>query len=229
MTTTDLIDLLRRRWYIVLAGLIVALSIAYVVGSRPGVYSSRVEVVLMPPASAMETDVALINTSEAMIAAAGLVERTINAEADTRSLTSQNVTLVGAGIRRGTIIMQPNAGGQWDYNFTSPALIVEVAGPSRVEVIDRRTDAVARINTVLDDLQVSENVRVAQRITTRILPDSPRVTYATGYPTRAAVGVVALGFLLTVLAAVLVDRVCMFRRLRHADPSSTSPSGAVSA
>lgn len=229
MTTADFLAVLRRRWYIVVIGVLGVLVVAGLVASRSGVYTSRVEVVLIPTTGSNEVGGTLISSSEDLIAMAGLVERLVNDEVDTGAATNQDVPLAGTGIRSGTLIRLPNDGGQWDYNFSSPSLIVQTVGASEGEVIERRTDAVNRINQMLAYVQTEENVSADQMVTSRTLPDSPTVAYVSGQPKVAALGTVMIGFILTAIGAVLFDRIRTSRRLKHDDHESLTSANAVSA
>jgi hypothetical protein len=228
VTTGDLLGIMRRRWYVVLGGLLVTLVLANLVVSRPGVYTTRVDVMLLPTAS-VETEAGgstLVSSSEDLIAIAGLVERLVNAHREGSAATSQDVTLVGTGIRNGTLIKLPNSGGQWDYNFTSPMLSVQVAAPTAAEVLQRRTDAIADINRTLRELQLKEGAEPDEMMTTQVVARDAAVVYEIGHPKRAAVGVLAIGAALTVALAVALDHLLNRRHRRRRSRDRVTPTAA---
>lgn len=229
MTTADFLAVIRRRWYVVVIGAIGVVVVAGLVASRSGVYTSRVEVVLIPTTGSEESGGTLISSSTDLIALAGLVERRVNDGVDTGAATNQDVPLAGTGIRSGTLIKLPNEGGQWNYNFSSPSLIVQTVGASEREAIERRTDAVDRINRMLAQVQSEEDVSADQMVTSRTLPESPTVAYVSGKPTVAALGTVLIGVILTAIGTVLFDRIRMSRRVKHDDDESVTSANAVSA
>lgn len=225
MTTAELLGVVRRRWYLVLLGVVATGVVAALIASKPGVYSTRVDVVFFPSQQSDPTDANTFSTSADVIAMAGLVEREVNADRETSALTSQDVSLSGTGIRNGTQIRLPNAGGQWDYNFNSPMLTVQSVGSSAEQVVAERTRAVEEITGKLRELQDQEGALPANRITTRVVPDYPKVTYSGGHPTRALAGVVVIGAGLTLTVTVTVDHLLLLRRRRKADRAG-SPSAA---
>jgi hypothetical protein len=218
MTTAAVLESLRRRFYVLLAGLAVTIAGAFVVLDRPGVYSTRCDVVLVPPQDLADTtDTTLVSPSENLIALAGLVERTVNRGRSTSS-TSQEVDLLGTGVRDGALVSLPNAGGQWDYNFTAPMISVQVAGPDPRVVDRRRRIAVEQIQEAVLEIQKDGGVSGASRLVgTQMVPDLPPVVYRTGRNSRAAAGILAIGGWLSVLATVLVDRGLAARSRRRRD------------
>ena len=229
MTTADFFAVIRRRWYVVVIGAVGVLVVAGLMASRSGVYTSRVDVVLIPTTASEDSDGTLISSSTDLIALAGLVERRVNAGVDTGAATNQDVPLAGTGIRSRTLIKLPNEGGQWNYNFSSPSLVVQTVGASEREAIRRRTDAVGTINQMLADVQAEEDVRPDQRVTSRTLPESPTVAYVSGRPKIAALGTAMIGMILTAIGTVLFDRIRRPRRVKHDDDESVTSANAVSA
>jgi hypothetical protein len=226
MTTAAVLESVRRRFYVLLVGLAITLTGAFVVLDRPGVYSVRCDVVLVPPPNLADTtDTTLVSPSENLIALAGLVERTVNRGHSTAS-TSQEVDLLGTGVRDGVLISLPNAGGQWDYNFTAPMISVQVAGPDPQVVDRRRRAAVQRIQEAVLRIQEDGGVSTASRLVgTQMVPDLPPVVYRTGRNSRAAAGILAIGGWLSILATVLVDRALAARSRRRRD-NRTGEAGA---
>lgn len=212
MTTATVLDILRHRFYVFLVAVGLTLAAAVTALTWPGVYSTRCDVVLVPPRVPKEIDdTTLVSPSESLIALAGLVERTITHGHDTTA-TSQEVDLLGTGVRDGVLISLPNSGGQWDYNFTAPMLSVQVAGPDPELVQRRREQAVARIQDAVRDIQTDSGVTAqARMVTTQVVPEAPPVVYRKGHGSRAAAGILLIGGWLSVLLTVATDRALVAR------------------
>lgn len=206
MTTMDVLGALRRRWLVVLVGLALTAGVSALVLNRPGVYTSEVDVVLIAPRTAPEEARTLIVSSDDLIAAAGLVERLVNAGTEVSAATNQDVSLEGTGVRYGSVVRLPNSGGQWNFNVTSPTLNVQVAASSRAAAVERRDTALTRISDVVREIQRGEGVPRNQMITLRVVPQQAPVVHAVGHPLRAAATAALICCLLTAVASVVIDR-----------------------
>lgn len=215
MTTAEVLGVVRRRWYLVAAGVLLTAAVAALVLGRSGVYVTRVDVVLLPPPSAAGAP-EVVGSSEDLIAAAGLLERLVNAGRETNAATSQQVPLEGTGVRDGVLVTLPNNGGQWDYNFTSPMLSLQVAGPSRDAVLRDRAEAVRDINRTLAELQREQGAPASRMLTTHVVPEDAQVAHVTGHPARAAGATAVVGLAVTLLLTVLADHLLLRRRGRAA-------------
>jgi hypothetical protein len=212
VTTYGVFRALARRWYVLLLGIAATAYVASALLSRPGVYFVSGEVYLTAPASARVDGIG--DSSASLIAMAGLVEREVNADANVEEPVSPDVTLLGMGVRHGTQVTLPNSGGQWNYYFTRPVLLVQaVAGTS--EEAQRLYDGlVAKVVDTLGEDQVADGIAEDSRVTTRLVPRTSVVEYADGYPSRAAAVVALLGLAATVVVSVLLDHV-LIRRPRR--------------
>ncbi|GCD91330.1 hypothetical protein [Nocardioides sp. LS1] len=215
MTSTDVLLTLLRRWYLVVPGLVLSAVCAVLVMSRPGVYTTEVQVILVGPKGALAEGTSLVSPEESLIAMAGLVEREVNAGVPPEAATSEGVPLEGRGVRDGTLISLPNAGGQWNYNYVSPILSVQVVGPTPDDVVARRTSAVARIDRTLYDLQAADGIGPSRMISSRVVPQDPPVLLANGRPTRAAAGILLIGLVVVTSLTLLADRALLGRRSRR--------------
>lgn len=229
MTTADVLGAMRRCWYALVVGLFLTGMVVGLVASRPGVYTTRAEVVLVPPKAYAAIGGTLISSSDSLIATTGLVERLVNADLPHRAPTNQIVDLAGTGVRHGVSIRQANAGGQWDFNFTSPLLVVQAVGSDSASVARARARAVNRIANTLRRIQDEQGVRPQQRITTQLVPASVPVVYRQGHPQRAALATGALCLILTGLLVVGLDQVVGRRRRRLDSRAGTDgDTGAAS-
>lgn len=228
MTTGDLFRTLLRRWYVVVIGLLATFAGAVAVHGQEGVYTTRVDVQLIPPPT--DTSLAetrLVDPNDALIALAGLIERELgDDEVDRREPVSPDTGLVDIGVVDGTLISLPNSGGQWGNMFNQPVLRVQAVAPTAEEAADRRNQAVASVRDVLERLQDQDGVAPRFRVASRLVPASPPVRYAAGHPTRATAVTGLIGLGLTCGAAVAMDRLMRHRSHRRArarvEPATTT-------
>jgi hypothetical protein len=187
-------------------GLLVVLAAGGASLRAPGVWWTQVDVVFLAPTSARYPN-SLEVTSASLISTAGVVERRVNAGRVPTAVSSSSVSLVGEGIRDGYSVRLPNAGGQWAENFSRPVLDVQVVGASRDVVAARLDILLAKIQTTLDELQVSGGADKFNLIITESAPRVPVQTFVGPRNKRAAAGIGVLGSLITLATVVAVDRV----------------------
>ncbi|KRD42979.1 hypothetical protein ASE38_01425 [Cellulomonas sp. Root930] len=215
MTAYDALGAARRRWYVVVGGLVAIAILCFGAQNSAGVYWTQVDVVFLIPQSARNPN-SLEVTSQSLISTAGVVALRVNHGETASALSSSSVSLVGEGIRDGHSVRLPNAGGQWADNYTRPVLDVQVVGPSRDDVRAELDALLAQIQSTLDDLQISGGADEFNRITTQYAPSSPVISFIATQAKRAIVAIVLLGSLLTLAAVVLVDGVVGRRARRRA-------------
>jgi hypothetical protein len=217
VTIWDLMSVLRRRWIVVLVGLAVTAGAVQAISGRPGVFYQQVDVIFIAPTGADGN--ALQNVSDSLIDTAGVVGAILK-EGNDSPVSSSSATLVGRGVTRGYSITLPNQGGQWASNFDRPVLDVQVVGPSEADVQLLTRQAVRQIDEALTGLQDRYRVGRAERITTQVNPRFPILIHDRGQPTRAVAVAGMLGLLVTVGAALQVER---FRRGRRR-PTAGAPT-----
>lgn len=217
MTTAEVLGALARRWYVALAILAVTGAAMVIVHQRPGVYFTEVTVRFFAPAGTEDND--FVSSSASLVAAAGVVERSLQDPLRVAATASQDVTLPDRGIYEGVSVTLPDAGGQFGHLFDQPSLTVQAAGSSAAEAADLRDGRVREIRTVLRRLQVREGVPLRSRIEVRVI--SPlSVSYVQGRPTRAVAVIGMLGLGATILVCSTLDRL-----LRRRSSASASASG----
>ena len=205
MTVWDLVATSARRWYVVLAGVVMTAGILVLIHQVPGVYATQTNVLFLAPVTPQSPNTISSPTS-GIISTAGLVERIVN-EGVRKSPTSGSVALAGQGVTDGYSIELPNAGGQWAANFNRPVLQVQVAGPSAEHVRAELRRLVERIREVAQELQAEAGVRPGLAITTQTSPAEPRVGYHQGHRPMGLAVAALLGAVLTGLGVVAVDRI----------------------
>jgi hypothetical protein len=221
---------IRRRWPVAVLGMLLTLVALAWAASVKGVYYQQVRVVFLPPPSPNSPNrYALLSGS--VILAADRIARELGLDPRSPQPVSPLVTVVDQGVRQGSIVRLPNTGGQWANNYEDPVLDVQVAGPSRDEVVTRSRDLVNRIRHRMLLDQVAAGVPQALRIETTVSPPAPPVFYATGSRSRAFAAILVLGALFTVVTVAFADR--WFRRrlrafIHPSDPECVTQGEAVS-
>lgn len=201
MTTGDVLRAMLTRWYATLICFALTAVIVLWVHSQPGVYTTQVDVQLVPPQEPI-TGV----TKDDLIALAGVVEREIGDGTDREEPTSSEVTLAGLGVVEGISVTLPNSGGQWSHFFNHPLLRVQAVSRSADRAAEHREGAVARITAVLERIQVDSGALPGSLATVRLVPAQPQVAYEDGRKLRAMATTGLLGMALSLTAVVLVDR-----------------------
>ncbi|AWB91426.1 hypothetical protein C3E78_03880 [Aeromicrobium chenweiae] len=209
-----ILRIMRRRWYVVAIGLALLAGAVHHAASRPGVYWSQADVVILLPQSARYPNV-IEQSSQSLIAMAGVIERDVNRGAAASATSSAGVTLAGEGIRDGHAIKLPNNGGQWATNFDRPALEVQVVGPDRAAVEAQMSALLDKVRNTLTARQDALDVPQVTRITASVAPATPPVFHLDGSPAKAVAATLVLGGGLIPTAAVAVDRQLLARSRRR--------------
>lgn len=217
MTTYDVLQILWRRWKLVVACLLVTMVTAAVVSAPITVYWSKTDVLFVYPGPRNSNS--LVTTSDSVIATAGLIAVQVNSTAHNPRLSTDDVSIVDAGIFTGSLIRLPNSGGQWAVNFNKPMLNVQVSGSDPEEVRSRAAAEVAQILGILKQRQAAAHVTPAELITARPSPALPVVEASRGSRIRALAGLLVLGLGLTFAVVLFFDQVSLRRRrtgvIRH--------------
>ena len=201
MTAARLIHVIFRRWYIVLAVLIITGLATVAAGRVEGVYSTQLDIVFVASGKSNSLQI----SADSLVQFAAVIERRFNGNSEAAALAGET-TLYGQGVRSGWSVTLPNTGGQWQTNFNRPALSIEVVDstPERVRAVANNLSA--RIRGLTLSEQVEQGVSAVNRVTTLESPATPAVTYIEGRLSRAKVGIIALGVGFALLAAVMIDR-----------------------
>jgi hypothetical protein len=234
MTTADALELLWRRWYVVVLGLLLTAYAVQAVREPEPVYWTQAEVTLInPPAPDAPNE--LTTATKSLIAMAGLVVEDVQGRG-TLPAVSNTVDLPGLGVKDGWEVRLPNAGGQWEPNFSRPVVDAQVVAGTPQEASDRLAHLVARVQRALDDRQAADGIAPRARIRGNVSLSHVRVAQLDGNRTRAAAMVLLLGMAGSAVGAHLVDLgvgrtrrlVSAARRRRRAKGLGSGPDrGAV--
>lgn len=181
---------------VAVAGLAASVLVAAWVGTAPGLYVGKVEVVVHPPPTETVTNPLATPNQEAIRFAALVTEYVTNGEEAPR-VTNQNLTLADQGMRHDTMISLVNLGGQWANDFSRPFIRVEAVDTSADAAVARLAAGVEQVTQTLERLQDEARVPTATRATTEVVPAAPQVRYQATHRTRAMAVTLLLGLALT--------------------------------
>lgn len=215
-------NVLTRRWYIVAATLVLMFPALLFVHNAPGVYYSTVSLLFLPPAGSVGGGNSLRADPGGTVHYAALIERRFNE--GRRSFDNPrptNAPLYATGIKHGTYVHLPDAGGQWQSNFNRAELRVEVVGQSEQEVLDNMNRTLATLQKLSVEPQKEMGIWEESMITNQRAPAVPAVGYAWVRNPRADMAVAALMLGLSVAAAHIGDAI--IGRIRKSRSSGTQP------
>ena len=134
----------------------------------------------------------LQSSSDSVIAAAGVVAIKVGSSTPV-SAVSDNVSLVGEGIRSGYRVRLPNSGGQWANNFDQSLLDVQAAGATPAEVSATMQNVLDRINSTLQSMQSDAGSARANDIELALSPPTWPMYYQSGSRARTVLATMLLG------------------------------------
>jgi hypothetical protein len=222
MTTLLLVRMLVRRWYIVVAILLLS-SLGYLSLSGSGsIYTAQTDVVFIAPGT---DPVGGFDERyrDSLVHFAAAIEREYHAGRSPNRLADE-APLFGAGIRQGEQVILPNTGSQWLVSFDSPRLAVDVVGPDAAWVRARLGAVLDRIETLARERQQKSGVADEFLIRTERAPQEPvveQVGSSRGAYARALLALLAVSLGVAAAATVAVERLAQRRaaeRVRNVSP-----------
>lgn len=226
MTSRELLRVLRRRWYVLVAGAALTLASLVVVLERPGVYWTQMELVLVAPAEPYYPNT-VADAPHSLAPLAGLLVSDWNGPRSPLLTSSSGTTLFGLGVRDGVQVRLPNEGSQFQPLFTGPSVDVQVVGRTAEEVTARAEQARDEVETLLERRQARAGVAARNRVRAISSPAALDVQHITGSRTRALAATGLVGVAVTALAAWGWDRAAASRR-RQERPSAGSARAVAS-
>jgi hypothetical protein len=203
-------------------------GVAFILMYRAGgIYSTEASVILSQPGGSEISD-AGDGYRETLVSFAAAVEREYHNGKPSDRL-AESATLYGAGVTRGSQVLLPSTGGQWQTSFASPSLDVKVVGPTAAWVQNELNSITNRIEDIAAAQQSKAGVPAGKFIGTAVSPAAPDVSYVgplKSTSVRAFAAMMSLGVGTGTIAAVLIEN----RRARpRAKPTPTPASASASA
>jgi hypothetical protein len=213
MLVMDLAGLIRRRYPIVLLGLICT-TFALVGLREPTTlfFGTSSAMVLSPqsprPADRAVTNVLQTRTPSALDAASVAAVKINGGNIELKS-ASPSATLYGLGESAGTSAHIRTMGGQWAPWLVGPIIDIQVLGPTAEEALATLRAQRADVADTQSAFQSSTQTPTEARMTVSLFPAEPSVSPVSSSRSRALAATLLGGILTTVAAAYWVDR------LRH--------------
>lgn len=207
MTARDVIAVLIRRWYLLLAAALISLGVlAVVVASQKPVYYTRFDVMVLPPRNTVFPN-NIEDPHYAMAPLAGVLVNDVAASHRAPLLGSPDTTLYGQGIRSGWQLRLPNTGSQWQPIYDLPNIDVQVVDSSPEQVRDRAEIIQVQLQKALDKRQDALDIAPGMRASLLSSPHEPAVVPVGGSRMRMLGGLGLVTGTVGILAVCLADRV----------------------
>ncbi|QYH36953.1 hypothetical protein [Salinibacterium sp. M195] len=215
MTIREVGFAMLRRWYVLAAGLILAVVGGYLLNDNGGLYTSRTVVsFLLPDKSSLSLNSGLDDLS--VIAFAGVVARGVSDGTAPTRYSTDDAPIYGAGLREGVLVSLPNAGNQWSTSYQRAELVLQIVGPSEQWVAREQSDVLTKIDQVSAELQSAvtapdSRIKVSPVLLTKqIFSVSPsRSAVIAAYSALLFAALIVSGW-----AAVVLDRAIFRRNVR---------------
>lgn len=212
MYLRDLLAGLRRRWYLVIIGLLLSGLLAwYVFTLVPVSYSARLSVLLLPPQTVTgEGENPFLNLS-GMAPAMDVLTRRVDADAVRTQLEEQ----------------YPDAGYVVfaDSSTSGPIVVAETTAPTAGVALEVLEEINGELVTSLDSMQADLGVPAPARITLTDVSVDSKATLDTTNRTQfvLAAGVGSFGILILLIG--VIDGLIMARRSRRAEAQAEDAAG----
>ena len=235
MRVQDILLALRRRWYLGVATIVLAVAATLLTVALVGpTYQAQGAVLLVPPGSTLEQRPGVTTTAgnpylelSGLGQARDIVIRSMSAKSTYIELCEATGNASYVSMRDNLCSAHPSVSFEisQDYESSAPVILVTAKAGSREDAVTALTTIMGRVPATLQELQGGLNLRPKTAITsTPIVADTlPDVVHKD--QVRAAVlvggGVLALGILLT----GMVDGLFLPRRRRATDDLDPDDTG----
>ncbi|UZX05182.1 hypothetical protein F8G81_23265 [Arthrobacter sp. CDRTa11] len=220
MTAGELLGIMWRRWYIVVAGLILTMWGSSSLAAVERTYWVEVQLVFIQPGSASVANVS-DQIVPSLINFAGIVQRRVTETGNPAELPSSGATLYGSGVREGYSITLPNSGTQWAASYSTPILVVQAVGRSPEAARETLDRVLAEVDVAATELQNAQGAPPESHVFIERSPATPQVIDVGGTKIGQLKGMAALagvGLAMTGSGAVGFDRMMQKRRPAPAVP-----------
>ncbi|MBK5215949.1 MAG: hypothetical protein JJE02_00070 [Propionibacteriales bacterium] len=204
MDFLDALRVLARRWYIVLAGLIlIAGASAVAIEIVPTKYQATGNLLLLLPAEAtgkLTPTNPYLNLEPGLTSTASLIAGAVSTKDTQREMKRGGYT------SKFSVALNPGTG---------PLLVISVEDTNPAEAIATRDDVVRRLDAELKRIQDQEVVPIRQYIHSRPSSVSRSAHALPGSKIRALAAVVGLGATLTLVFTFIFDRFRLAHRTKR--------------
>lgn len=205
---------LKRRWYVALLVLLLFVPLGFSVNNVHGSYYAKFNIDFQAPPGATKSN-ALRTEASSIVNYAAIIQRLYEAGHPNASVLPTTAPLYGTGLRDAVAVYLPSAGGQWQTNFNSPTIVVEIVKDSPEAVEATAEEVTAAITKLVLEPQETMGVLDKARISSERQPAVIGVQYI---PVRAKYAIAVIGLLaiaVSIASAVVLDRGARhIRRLR---------------
>lgn len=218
VTVREVLSAIGKRFYVLLAILLVFAGATYLFYKDGGTYSTRTTVTFTLPARS--TLLPESGTGDlSIIAFAGTVATAINQGKPAPTFSDANAPYYGAGVRQGIMVSLRNGGNQWITNFPSATIDIQIVGRTRAWVYQHQQEALKQIMDVAAAQQAATVTPESDRITAHVAPLSTDIQLIAPGRSELILAGAAMGLAGLVTgcsAAVIVDRSIRSWRRRRA-------------
>lgn len=211
MTSSDLLGVVLRRWYVMLVGAALSVALLYGGTHQPAVYWTQFNVLLLQPIGTDHVNY-LSNPRYSLYPLAGVVVRDFNAGNTQPLLASPDTTLVGQGMRKGVQVRLPNEGSQWQPVFQANYLDAQVVDATPDAVLSETKTLMEQVSRLLEERQDAAGIVPGLQVTAIASTADPVVYQVSGSRIRAAAAIALSGAAGTTFLVVLFDRWLLRRR-----------------
>jgi hypothetical protein len=184
-------QILQRRWYAVLLGLLLTLGLIYgALRVVPPSYEAEAQITLLPPKPVVGPENPYLNLG-GLTGVSDALARSVNASATEEALTQQG--------RSAEFLVQR------DTLSPAPILVITVVDSSPAEALQTLRAVLLLIPQILEDMQTSEGVSSDSLITSRVLNVPATAEKAGKQQLRTIIVALGVGLALTWLSAVAFD------------------------
>jgi hypothetical protein len=198
MYLRDLSESLVRRWYLVLAGLVVVAGLGLLTYTQvPATYTARANVVLLPPESTVSPGGNPYLYLGGLNQALDVLTRKLDASSTRDPILAANPS--------GSFVVSP------DTTTTGPILAVEASAPSPAGALSVLSAVLHAVPDALVALQEELGVAPSSQITSLTLTADESATTNGRSQLRVVIAVVAVGLVGTALLIGLIDGLLLTR------------------
>ena len=197
MALMTVLAALRRRWYVVVAGLLASLVLVGQAAKPHGAYETTAAMLFFPPVSRLNPNGYTDGGGNVITAAAFVAVRMQAPEV--------KADLAAKGMVKDYTVVMHNSGNQFADNFDRAAIDISISGPDPATTSRSLQLVAAEIRSELNAAQSRARADRREWIRTQLSPVDPTILLVPGNRMRAAAAALLLGVALTVLVAIGLD------------------------